>query len=357
MTFSKHQTLLEQVRVAQLAGPQATVAPLLRPAPRAVPRPSVSASRRPVLLPPPASLAGPALNLRHLEVFHAIMRTGSVTAAAAELNVSQPAISAVLKHTEQRLRFKLFERLSGRLHPTPEATALLPDVNEIFGRVDTLGRLVQNMRDGHAGRLVVATSPTLVNALLPRAVAQFRARRPAVTLAIRSLPTPQVVEQVARREVDLGLVYGPVDDAGVEVHPLVISEIACVVPRGHVLAVRNHVSAQDLAGESVISLGAATRLGQAIDAHCHHNGAPPPVIAIEASSSLTACLMVSEGAGIGLVDRSSALARRFDDLVFLSLEPRIAVRIELIYPRQRPRSAACNQLAEELRRVVEALQS
>ena len=66
--------------------------------------------------------------------------------------------------------------------------------------------------------------------------------------------------------------------------------------------------------------------------------------------------MVSEGAGTGLVDRSSALARRFDELVLLSLEPRIAVLIELSYPRQRPRSAACNQLSEELRRVVQALQ-
>lgn len=47
------------------------------------------------------------------------MRTGSVTAAAAELKVSQPAISAVLKHTEQRLRFNLFERQGGRLHPEP----------------------------------------------------------------------------------------------------------------------------------------------------------------------------------------------------------------------------------------------
>ena len=72
-------------------------------------------------------------------------------------------------------------------------------MNEIFGRVDTLARLVQNMRDGHAGRLVLASAPTLVNTLLPRAVAQFRARRPAVTLAIRSLPTPQVVELLARR--------------------------------------------------------------------------------------------------------------------------------------------------------------
>ncbi len=292
------------------------------------------------------------MNLRQLEVFHAIMRTGSVTAAAAELHVSQPAISAVLKHTEQRLKFKLFERIGGRLHPTPEATALLPDVNEIFGRVDTLDRLVQDMRDGMTGRLVIATSPTLVNALLPRAVARFRELRPAVTLAIRSLPTPLVVERVARREVDMGIVYGPVGDAGVEADLLLVSEIACAIALGHALASRPFVEAGDLHAESVISLGASTRLGQAIEAHCHQAGVAPPENAIEASSSLTACLMASEGAGIALVDRTSALSRNFPELIFKPFRPSIPVRIELIYPRQRPRSQACNQLSQELRRVV-----
>ena len=167
MAFSKRQTSAENVRSVQFAGPSAALGPLLRPVQRPTLRPGGSATNRPLLLPPPASLPSPALNLRQLEVFHAIMRTGSVTAAAAELKVSQPAISAVLKHTEQRLRFNLFERQGGRLHPTPEATALLLDVNEIFGRADTLARLVQNMRDGHAGRLVLASSPTLVNTLLP----------------------------------------------------------------------------------------------------------------------------------------------------------------------------------------------
>ena len=294
------------------------------------------------------------MNLRQLEVFHAIMSTGSVTAAAQALHVSQPAISAVLKHTEQRLNFKLFERVGGRLHPTPEAAALLPDVQEIFGRVDTLGRMVQEMRDGITGRLVIATSPTLVNAFLPRAVAHFRARRPAVTLAIRSLPTPLAVERVARREVDMGVVYGPVDDAGVDVEELLISEIACVVPVGHALAQRDAVDAADLAGQPVISLGASTRLGQAIDARCRDSGQEPPFVAIEASSSLTACLMVAEGAGIALVDRTTALARTFGELVFLPFRPEIAVPIQLIYPRQRPRSRASVQLAEALRHVVGA---
>ncbi len=292
------------------------------------------------------------MNLRQLEVFHAIMLTGSVTAAAHMLHVSQPAISAVLRHTEQQLKFKLFARVGGKLLPTPEALTLLPDVKEIFGRVDTLGRMIDGMRSGACGGVVVATSPTLVNAFLPRAVAQFRALRPGVTVAIRSLPTPLAVERVARREVEMGLIYGPVDDQSVDVEVIVNSEIACAMQSCHPLASKPFVEAPDLNGEPVISLGAATRLGLAIEEHCQAVGIPPPKVDIEASSSLTACMMVREGAGLALVDRSVELSHVFHDLTFKPFRPHISVPICLIYPRDRPKSRASVQLAEEIRRVV-----
>ena len=292
------------------------------------------------------------MNLRQLEVFYAIMQAGSVTGAARTLNVTQPAISNVLKHAEQQLQFRLFERIGGRLHPTPEATDLLPDVNEIFGRIATLNRVVQEVRDGRTGRLVLATSPTLVNAFLPRAVALFRQKSPAVRITIQSLPTPLVIERVAHREVDMGIVYAPATDGGIEAEDLVATEMACVVPRNHPLARKRVIHAADLDGLPVISLGAATRLGALIEAECRKAGAPVPEVGIEASSSLAACLMVSEGAGVGLVDRATSLSGKFGDLAFRTFRPRIAVTVQLVYTRGRPRSRGAVQLSEQLRRIV-----
>ena len=292
------------------------------------------------------------MNLRQLEVFYAIMQAGSATGAARTLNVSQPAVSGVLKYTEQRLKMKLFERIGGRLYPTPEAIAILPDVREIFGRVDTLQRSIQEMRDGRSGRIVVAASPTLVNAYLPRAIGLLRKRSPLVEISILSLPTPLAIERVARREADIGLVYAPVLDRGVESDDLAITEIACVLPRSHALARKRHVSAADLANESVISLGPATLLGMLIEEASRKSGEAAPLIRIEASSSLTACLLVAEGAGVALVDRAAAASRKFDDLAFRPYRPTIAVPIKLIYPRERPRARATLQLAEHLKRVA-----
>ena len=137
------------------------------------------------------------MTLRQLETLYAIMRAGSITAAARNLHVTQPAVSAVLKHTEQQLQMKLFERIGGRLHPTPEALSLLPDMEEIFGRIDTMSRAIQELRDGRSGKLVIATSPTLVNALLPPAIAALRAATPKLNVIVHSLPTPMAIGMTA----------------------------------------------------------------------------------------------------------------------------------------------------------------
>ena len=285
------------------------------------------------------------MTLRQLETIYAIMRAGSVTAAARNLHITQPAVSAVLKHAEQQLKMKLFERIGGRLHPTPEVLALLPDMEEIFGRIDTMSRAVQELRDGRTGKLVLATSPTLVNAFLPHAVAALREAAPMLDIVVHSLPTALVIARVSRREADMGLVYAPVADPGLDVEDLITSEMACVVPKGHAFAKKSTIRANDLRGASVVSTGPGTRLGALVEEACVREGHTPPRIGIEASSSLAACMIVECGAGIGLVDRSIELSGKFEALAFRPFRPRVEVKIQLVFPRDRPRSRASMQLA------------
>ena len=296
------------------------------------------------------------MNLRQLEVFFAIMQSGTVTGAARALNVTQPAVSAVLKHAEQQLGMKLFERIAGRLHPTPEASAMLPDVTDIFERLETLNRSMQAMKDGRSGRIVVATTPTLVNGYLPRALGLFRKQSPNVHVSLRSLPTPLAIEAVELRHADMGVVYAPVPDAALDSELLATTEIACVLPKGHRLARKKSIGAEDLLGESVISMGATTMLGTLIDEASRRAGTEPPKVTIEASSSLTACLLVDEGAGVALVDRTVEATRKFDKLAFRDFRPAVSISIHLIYPRSRPRSRATQNLAAILKRVALAEQ-
>ncbi|HZG47457.1 MAG TPA: LysR family transcriptional regulator, partial [Allosphingosinicella sp.] len=76
------------------------------------------------------------MNLRHIEIFHAVYVNGSVSAAARALNVSQPSVSKMLRHAESLLGFQLFQRTNGGLVPTADAHTLFADVSEIQDRVN-----------------------------------------------------------------------------------------------------------------------------------------------------------------------------------------------------------------------------
>ena len=292
------------------------------------------------------------MTLRQLETLYAILKMGSITGAARSLNITQPAVSAVLKHTEQQLQMPLFERRHGRLQPTPECLSLQPDLEEIFGRIDTITRMMDDLRDGRSGKLVIATSPTLVNAFLPQAIAALKKSSPKVQISVHSLPTPLAIAMVSRREADFGLVYAPVNDATVESELLIESEIAGVLPKHHKLNKRKNLRVSDISKESIISTGPRTRLGALIDEACIKNKLTPPHIDIEASSSFAACLMVSTGAGIALVDRTIEKSGKFGDLVFKPFLPTTTIPIRLIYPIDRPRSRATQQMRLWLHRYV-----
>jgi DNA-binding transcriptional LysR family regulator len=158
------------------------------------------------------------------------MRTGSVTAAAQALNISQPAVSAVLKHFESQLQMPLFERSGGRLKPTPEALALLPDVAKIFMRLDAVERFSLDLAGGLRGSLsIVATSP-LTNGFLSEAVANFVRERPLAKVALQALGSPHVLERVRSREADIGIAYEPIVSAEVQTEVLTSGSIACIMP-------------------------------------------------------------------------------------------------------------------------------
>ena len=91
------------------------------------------------------------MRARQIEVFRMVMRCGTLTSAAEALNVSQPALSQILLHTEDELGFKLFQRVKGRLIPTPEAEDLYPEVERLFGDLEALRGRARDLRHGKAG--------------------------------------------------------------------------------------------------------------------------------------------------------------------------------------------------------------
>lgn len=272
-----------------------------------------------------------------------------MTEAAQRLHVSQPAVSTVLKHAEQRLGMKLFQRAGGRLFPTPEAVALFPDVDDIFTRLGALGRVAKGLRDGATGVISIAASPTLANALLPAAVAAFAADRPLVQVVLKALPTEQIVASVRDRAFDLGLIYEPSapQDDYVVAEIAATSHVACVVPQDHPLAALPAVGPADLAGHRLVTFGPTTPIGARIEAAFRTAGVTFHLM-VESSSSLISYSVVAAGGGVALVDSLAAASGAFPMLAVREFVPRIESSVILVYPRDRPRSRLAVAFARKL---------
>jgi DNA-binding transcriptional LysR family regulator len=273
------------------------------------------------------------MNLRHMEVFHAIMRTGSVTGAARALNVTQPAVSAILKHCEGQLKMKLFARVSGRLQPTAEAKAIFPEIDAIFGRVDAVNALTQDLVGGRLGTLSVAAAFPIANGYLAKAVATFVVERPNVRVALQSLTSPQVPE--------------------VETKVLMRTGIACVMASGHPLARRKEVAVKDLEPYSII-----TYLPQAlsriyVDRALSAAGIVPNIVA-QVSLSLTGIMLARHGAGVALVEPLLVASMGLPGVVTRPLKPRIDVKTLLIRHKTAPQSKIMNEFVGHLGRVIAA---
>jgi DNA-binding transcriptional LysR family regulator len=291
------------------------------------------------------------INLRHIEVFHAIMRTGSITEAARMLNVTQPAISAVLKHLENRLKMKLFERSHGRLQPTPEAEALLPDVAEIFGRLLAVERLCQDLAGGLRGVLSIAAASPIANGYLAKAVATFVAQRPGVKVALQALASPLVLERVVNREVDLGIAYEPIVSSVVNTEPLTDASIACVLPEHHPLAAQSEIQLRDLVPYSVITYLPQALLRPYVDRALSQEGVSLN-LSIEVGLSVTGIMLAFHGAGIALVEPDLLSAMPLPGLVSRPLVPGVQLKSLLLRHRTAPPSRVADEFIVHLRQMI-----
>lgn len=149
------------------------------------------------------------LNLRQIEVFRAIMLTGSISKAAQLLNVSQPAISRLLSYTESRIGLVLFERIKGRLYPTPEARRLYQEVEQVHNSVQRVNEVATDLIEKRHGSLHIAVSPSLGQTLIPMAVTRFRQAFPDVKVYVRTLISSDLVQALVTQQAEVGVAIVP----------------------------------------------------------------------------------------------------------------------------------------------------
>jgi DNA-binding transcriptional LysR family regulator len=292
------------------------------------------------------------LNLRQIEVFRAIMITGSVSAAGRMLCVSQPAISRVLSLTESRLGFQLFERQRTRLLPTPEARRLFGEVEGLYHGIQRINDLANNLARFDAGRLSIATSASFGERLIPLALERFCKRSPGVHVACRNVTYDELAARFLTGDADIAISLLASDHANLKATELGQDELVCLVPGNHPLAQQDAVRAEDLRSVRWIGYPAAAPLGRMLSALLG------PAVAtsaqIEVHSPITAVAFAQQGLGAALVVGWSLPLVLPPGMVVLPVQPSTPVKIWAVYSRLEPLPVLAQRFLTAVGHVLKA---
>ncbi|ANN79474.1 LysR substrate-binding domain-containing protein [Bordetella flabilis] len=291
------------------------------------------------------------LNLRQIEVFRAVMTTGSISGAAKLLFVSQPAVSRLLAHTEQRLGFSLFERIKGRLYPTPEARQLFREVEHVYAGVRRVGELAGELAERRSGILHVVSSPSIGHMLIPLAITAFRAAHEDVKVTFQALAFRPLTQMLLDNRAELGVVILPAQHPNLIAQPIGEARLVCICPYNHPLAHRAMLTIEDLLPYPLISYGADTPFGSLVE-QMYQEAGQPRRVAVEVSSPQNACSLVQAGAGIAIVDQFSVRSRTSGEFVVRPIAQSKVLTASLLQSRFEPLSQLAQAFVDTLRATM-----
>ncbi len=205
------------------------------------------------------------MDTRQLAAFCAVVERRSFSQAAEQLGVTQPAVSLQIRSLEKRLGLQLLDRSGRRVEPTEAGQRLYRSAQRLLAFEEQLLAELGDEADGElSGRLEIGASTGPGGTVLPVVLCEFQRRHPGVHVALSVSDTQRVIDQVARRELELGVVGAQRRHRGVVFEPFFRDEVVLAVPRGHRFANRS-VSLAELTGEPLVLMQEGAGVRQVID--------------------------------------------------------------------------------------------
>lgn len=243
------------------------------------------------------------METRHLRYFLAIADSGSITRAAEQLDIAQPALSQALVRMEKELGVKLFERSRRGAVLTPAASAIIDDLRASLARIDAATQRARAIGAKRAGRLIIGFVSTALFGTLPRALDRMQARHPGVDMVLREMSNAEQALALQRGEIDIGLLHTPVSIQGnmreqrINQDPLI-----AVLPSDYLMGEDGKVGLAQLAATGLVWFPEQQLplIRNAILSTFRRQGHPIEIIQ-EANRTLTVVAYVAAGRGVSLL--------------------------------------------------------
>ena len=286
------------------------------------------------------------LTIQQLRCFVAVADEGQFTAAADELRLAQPSISAQIHRLEQVLGVSLFHRGRRPISLTDAGATLLPLARRVLRGVDEFFQGADELEGLRRGHVTIGTTPSIGATLLPLVLARFRARYPHVSISFVERHSEEIAQLIEVGTLDLAIVVGPLAHDNLKQTTLAVERMVVVVGTDHELATRTTISMSELREVPLIMFHEGYDVRAATFAAFEKAGFTP-TIAIDGAEIATAHSFVAAGIGAAIVP--SIVATMNDDLHVVHIDDQIMERsICLVHDERHTLSRAALALRDEI---------
>ncbi|HDS1737949.1 LysR family transcriptional regulator [Pseudomonas sp. BP8] len=282
--------------------------------------------------------------LRHMEVFRAVMLTGSISAAAKMLYVSQPAVSKLIAYIEGRLSYRLFERINNRLVPTGEAQILFREVERVYQAALVVNECALSLASGSQRNLRISCSASLSTVVIPIALAQLKRESPSLNIEWQTSLMNEMPNQILSKKVDLSIAALPLVHDHLHSRAFMRGRMVVVMPAEHALAQQAQLSLQQLEGQALLLFRPDMPFGKLLAQEIERQGAQLESL-LSFTNANEAVALVKQGMGISIIDEFVAQG---SGLKVVPLAEEIHFDISFVYSRFEPPSQASLHLMRVL---------
>lgn len=296
-----------------------------------------------------------AMRLRHFEIFHAVMRSGSVSGAADLLNLSQSAASKALAQAEHALGMSLFQRVKGRLLPTKEAETLFAQTSLLFAQAESVQRLVRNLKRNPADHLRIGCLPSFGLGIVPQALAAFKLQCPGVSLDISTGNGDELLERILVHDLDIAIAFDLPLRQGLgrlAIGDVQVVHVALQDDMPHADSA-SAVALAQLDFSQWIGIGGSDPLAQCIRDACEQLHLPELCPSIETRTYYIAAALARQGIGFALVDAFTARTIS-QDLCIRPLAPALSLEVVAFHNASATHSLAFDALVAIFRQQFAA---
>jgi len=292
------------------------------------------------------------LNFNQLRVFYYAAKNMNFTAAANDLFITQPAVTAQIKSFEEFCNLKLFKKRGRRIYLTDQGKSLFDYAQRIFKYEKEIENVIDDMRELKRGVLSLGTTKAYARYFMPLMITTFRQNYPKIKIQLNEGSSLDMIHSLLDFKIEVAVIAKAEDNPEINFMPFSQEEMAVIVPRKHPFTKRKSIPFGDLAEERFIMKEKGSGTRKLVEALFQKEGCTPDIL-METSNTEFIKQLVQRGEGVSFVVREAVAAElKEKKLAEVPLTgPKVYLDVSIACLKNQTLSAPANAFVETLRRL------